>query len=225
MKTALAIIIAITSTAALFFAPIFGLLGSIVAITLMFGIPLLYYRRKKAAFADVLLEGRPWLAQIGWGFALMLVMMVLAVSAISFLAMAFNMSFLELLRIAIGWQPNILYALIIIGFGEELFFRGYILDMLKDASKSKWLAIGLSSLLFGLAHFQLGILHPDFAYYAGVSAHFATVAMWGNIAFCIAVGVLLASARIFLKNVTLLSLSIAHGFYWIIMPLIMKGQI
>ena len=38
-------------------------------------------------------------------------------------------------------------------FVEEFIFRGYLLPRLQILTKSKWIAIFLSSLLFGLAHF------------------------------------------------------------------------
>ena len=57
----------------------------------------------------------------------------------------------------IVWDPSTLFVslglMAIIAFSEELVFRGYILGNLMDTVDNKWLALGISALLFAAFHF------------------------------------------------------------------------
>ena len=54
------------------------------------------------------------------------------------------------------WQPSTLFVsfgwVTIIAFSEELVFRGYILGNLMDGIPNKWIALGISSILFAAYH-------------------------------------------------------------------------
>jgi membrane protease YdiL (CAAX protease family) len=52
----------------------------------------------------------------------------------------------------------IIFTCVTAGVVEELIFRGYLLPRLELLFKNKYLAIGISSLLFGLLHFGFGTL-------------------------------------------------------------------
>jgi uncharacterized protein len=53
-------------------------------------------------------------------------------------------------------SPLLIFTCLTAGFTEELIFRGYLLPRLEIVFKSPWLAIIISSLLFGLMHFKYG---------------------------------------------------------------------
>lgn len=63
----------------------------------------------------------------------------------------------------LGWRPHlkdsILYIVLsqmLVGFTEEMLFRGFVLTMLKDVVKSTNKAVVIAALLFGLWHYPLG---------------------------------------------------------------------
>ena len=51
---------------------------------------------------------------------------------------------------------------VVSSFGEEVIYRGFLLnrftDLLGDSRTATWVAVILSSLIFGLAHFGWGIV-------------------------------------------------------------------
>jgi CAAX protease family protein len=57
----------------------------------------------------------------------------------------------------IVWDPSSLFVslglMAIIAFSEELVFRGYILGNLMETVNNKWLALGISAVLFAAFHF------------------------------------------------------------------------
>jgi membrane protease YdiL (CAAX protease family) len=61
----------------------------------------------------------------------------------------------------INYVLFIVFMWIVAGFGEEFLFRGYILKRLSvifgDTNNAWWLAILISSIIFGLAHFYQGV--------------------------------------------------------------------
>jgi membrane protease YdiL (CAAX protease family) len=54
--------------------------------------------------------------------------------------------------------PLILFTSITAGITEELFFRGYLIPRLEIVLKNTYLAIVLSSIIFGLIHYSYGTL-------------------------------------------------------------------
>jgi membrane protease YdiL (CAAX protease family) len=58
-----------------------------------------------------------------------------------------------------GWALvlGVLAISLLIGFSEELFFRGVILTAMRDRYGKEWLAALLTTVIFGLSHFSGGI--------------------------------------------------------------------
>jgi len=174
----------------------------------MFIIPTAYYIKQKTPFAHILTEKKPLFPQIIAGIILCLATVLLLFITFIFLSLLANTPYLELLRNYAPPRRNILYALFIIGFGEEWFFRGFVFDKLYKDTNSKLIAILLSSILFALVHFQFWLIGDH------------TWALIANMIFCFFVGLLYAFARCYTKSSTLTSVSLAHGLYWIVMPII-----
>lgn len=86
-----------------------------------------------------------------------------------------------------------IYAILGVALAEELVFRGYIFYKLLEIKNSKWFAIIVSSLLFGLFHIFNGNIIQLF------------MTSFLGFLFCI--------FREKIKGCTLLSLIIAHGVY------------
>ncbi|HEY6899326.1 MAG TPA: type II CAAX endopeptidase family protein [Puia sp.] len=63
----------------------------------------------------------------------------------------------------IVWDPSSLFTslglMAFIAFSEELVFRGYVLGNLMDTFSNKWIALGISALLFALFHIANPGLH------------------------------------------------------------------
>ena len=63
----------------------------------------------------------------------------------------------------IVWQPSTLFLsfgwMVLIAFGEELVFRGYILGNLMEWLPNKWIALGVSSVLFAAYHAITPAIH------------------------------------------------------------------
>ena len=63
----------------------------------------------------------------------------------------------------IVWDPNALFIslgyMVLIAFSEELVFRGYILGNLLEAFSNKWIALGISAVLFTGYHFPSPGIH------------------------------------------------------------------
>lgn len=93
------------------------------------------------------------------------------------------------------WQFafEFIYLLFGVALAEELIFRGYIFHKLLEIKNSRWFAIIISSLLFGLFHIFNG----------NIIQIFETAL----------IGVLYCIFREKIKGCTLLSLIIAHGVY------------
>jgi membrane protease YdiL (CAAX protease family) len=94
-----------------------------------------------------------------------------------------------------AWQfaYDFAYKTLGIALVEEIIFRGYIFKKLIDLKNSKWFAIIVSSVLFGLFHIFKGNI---------IQVVMTTL-----------IGILLCLFREKIKNCSLLSLIIAHGFY------------
>ncbi|NLB82011.1 MAG: CPBP family intramembrane metalloprotease [Clostridiaceae bacterium] len=93
------------------------------------------------------------------------------------------------------WQfaYEFIYRILGVALAEELVFRGYIFKKLLQIKNSKWFAIIISSLLFGLFHIFNGNIIQVF------------VTAFIGLVYCI--------FREKIKGCTLLSLIIAHGVY------------
>ncbi|MDR0964432.1 MAG: CPBP family intramembrane metalloprotease [Clostridium sp.] len=101
-----------------------------------------------------------------------------------------------------AWAPSslqilffhIFFDLVCVGLGEEIIYRGYFYSRFRLVFRAPWVTILLTSCLFGLCHY------PS-------TRSFVNVVTTG----CL--GAIYALARHKLKNCTLLSLGIAHGFH------------
>jgi hypothetical protein len=60
---------------------------------------------------------------------------------------------------ASGWALTwgVLVISLLIGFSEELFFRGVILTAMRDRYGREWLAVLITTVIFGLSHFSGGV--------------------------------------------------------------------
>ncbi|MDC7230890.1 MAG: type II CAAX endopeptidase family protein [Sphaerochaetaceae bacterium] len=93
------------------------------------------------------------------------------------------------------WQFafDLLYSLFAVALAEEFVFRGYLFHKLLEVKQSKWFAILISSILFGLFHsFQGDILQVIVTTFLGIL-------------FCL--------LREKITSCSLLSLVIIHGLY------------
>jgi len=125
------------------------------------------------------------------------------------LCIAFVMSaFLTVIPILLGLQQMVgstnytqawqfvyefIYKICGVALVEELIFRGYIFNKLMLIKNNKWLAIIVSSILFGLFHVFNGNLM--------------------QILITALIGVIYCLCREKIKNCTILSLIVAHGVY------------
>lgn len=87
----------------------------------------------------------------------------------------------------------IFFDICLVGFGEELIFRGYFLERIKEILGSKIWAVLISSILFGLYHYPTN--HSV--------QQVITAAIFG---------IIFSMCKLKIKNCGLLSLAIAHGF-------------
>lgn len=84
-----------------------------------------------------------------------------------------------------------LYCVFIIGFTEELIFRGYLLERLKGVFNSNALGIIISSFLFGLVHYDSGGILKIF--------------------ICTTVGIIICIYKNKFKGTGLIGVAFAHG--------------
>ncbi|MCX7747360.1 MAG: CPBP family intramembrane metalloprotease [Clostridia bacterium] len=87
-----------------------------------------------------------------------------------------------------------LYNICLLGFAEELIFRGYLLERFNELLKSKVAAVIFSSLLFGLWHYPTN-------YY------------FGQVIFAFLFGIVLSTIKLKTKGKVIVSLAIAHGLF------------
>lgn len=85
------------------------------------------------------------------------------------------------------------YCILAVGAAEEFVFRGYLFTKLKNISGKNWVAVLISSVMFGIFHVFGGGL--------------------GQALMTTLLGFLLCFFKLKIKNCTLLSLIIAHGVY------------
>lgn len=88
----------------------------------------------------------------------------------------------------------VVFYIIFVGPVEELIFRGYMQELLADIlPKHKWLSAVIASALFGLWHLINGSLI--------------------QVLFTFAIGLVFGLSKYFIKNCTLISVSLGHGLY------------
>jgi membrane protease YdiL (CAAX protease family) len=94
-----------------------------------------------------------------------------------------------------AWQFTFefFYCILGVALAEEIIFRGYIFRKLLEIKSSRWLAILVSSVLFGLFHVFGG--------------------NWIQVLMTSVIGLIYCIFREKIKSCTLLSLIIAHGVY------------
>lgn len=94
-----------------------------------------------------------------------------------------------------AWQfaYQFIYMIFGVALAEELVFRGYIFHKLLKIKSSRWFAITISSLLFGLLHIFNGNI---------LQVLMATI-----------IGIIYCICREKIKGCTIISLIIAHGVY------------
>ena len=164
----------------------------IVTQWLLFLVPGILMIVNKESLGDIGLKKDKLLPQIGIGvllaFGMSLVLTVLPIM-LGFKDMVGSTSDKQIWKFAYEF----IYAIFGVALAEELIFRGYIFKKLLEIKNSRWFAIIVSSLLFGLFHIFNGNIIQVFV-----------TAFLGFI-FCI--------FREKIKECTLLSLIIAHGVY------------
>lgn len=89
---------------------------------------------------------------------------------------------------------NIIYFVFLVGFVEELVFRGYLLERFNEIFNSKIYSVLLSSAIFALWHYPV-------SYY------------FGQVIFGFFFGVILSIIKVKSKKNDILSLAIGHGLY------------
>jgi membrane protease YdiL (CAAX protease family) len=131
------------------------------------------------SLADLGLHKRGWLTKLaaGWGLGALLMFLVFGI------LVAGGWLTIE----SSPWQPLDLAAAIlvalVVGFNEELAFRGYIMQRL-DQAWGMLLAVAASSILFGLVHVlnpnvtALGILSVCLSGVLYASAYLVTRSLW-----------------------------------------------
>lgn len=164
----------------------------IVIQWVLFIVPGILMIVNKENLADIGFRKEKILQQIGIGvllaFAMSLVLTVVPI-LLGFKDMVGNITYTQTWKIVYQF----VYAILGVALAEELIFRGYIFNKLLEIKDSKWFAIIISSVLFGLFHiFNGNILQVIITAFLGFL-------------FCI--------FREKIKGCTLISLIIAHGIY------------
>lgn len=164
----------------------------IVTQWLLFLVPAILMITNKEKLSNIGFKKEKILSQISIGvllaFAMSLVLTVFPIM-LGFKDMVGNISYTQ------AWKfvYQFIYAIFGVALAEELIFRGYMFKKLLEIKNSKWFAIIISSVLFGLFHLFNGNIIQVF-----------TTAFIGFL-YCI--------FREKIKGCTLLSLIIVHGVY------------
>lgn len=164
----------------------------IVTQWLLFLVPGILMIVNKENLKDIGFRKEKLLLQIGIGvllaFTMSLVLTIIPIM-LGFKEMVGSITYTQIWK----FIYQFIYSIFGIALAEELTFRGYIFNKLLKIKKSKWFAIIISSLLFGLFHiFNWNIIQIFMTAFLGFI-------------FCI--------FREKIKWCTLLSLIIAHGIY------------
>ncbi len=164
----------------------------IVTQWLLFLVPAILMIVNKEKLSSIGFKKEKILMQIGIGVLLAVSMsLVLTVLPIllGFKEMVGSISYTQVWKLVYQF----IYAILGVALAEELIFRGYIFNKLLEIKNSRWFAIIISSVLFGLFHIFNGNIIQVFM-----------TAFLGFL-FCI--------FREKIKGCTLISLIIAHGVY------------
>ena len=164
----------------------------IVTQWLLFLVPTILMIVNKEKLSSIGFKKEKILMQIGIGVLLAVSMsLVLTVLPIllGFKEMVGSISYTQVWKLVYQF----IYAILGVALAEELIFRGYIFNKLLEIKNSRWFAIIISSVLFGLFHIFNGNIIQVFM-----------TAFLGFL-FCI--------FREKIKGCTLISLIIAHGVY------------
>ena len=164
----------------------------IVIQWVLFIVPGILMIVNKENLSDIGFSKDKILQQIGIGVLLAVAMsLVLTVVPIllGFKDMVGNITYTQTWK----FVYQFVYAILGVALAEELIFRGYIFNKLLEIKNSRWFAIIISSVLFGLFHiFNGNILQVIITAFLGFL-------------FCI--------FREKIKGCTLISLIVAHGIY------------
>lgn len=164
----------------------------IVTQWLLFLVPGILMIVNKEGLSSIGFKNEKVLEQIGIGvllaLAMSLVLTVLPI-ALGFKDLVGSTTYTQ----AYQFIYQFIYAILGVALAEELIFRGYIFHKLLALKNSTWVAIVVSSLLFGLFHIFNG--------------NIVQILMTAFIGFLYCV------AREKIEGCTLLSLIIAHGVY------------
>lgn len=164
----------------------------IVIQWVLFIVPGILMIVNKESLRDIGFRKEKILQQIGIGvllaFAMSLVLTVVPIM-LGFKEMVGNITYTQTWKFVYQFA----YAILGVALAEELIFRGYIFTKLLEIKNSRWFAIIISSVLFGLCHiFNGNILQVIMTAFLGFL-------------FCI--------YREKIKGCNFISLIIAHGIY------------
>lgn len=97
-----------------------------------------------------------------------------------------------------------LFYFLIIGFGEELVFRGYLQTRLQGLIKGKWLSIVVAGLLFTLMHIPFQMISRDLGLFEFIMAHSSMLLITFPIHIYL--------VYIYTRDQNILSVTITHAF-------------
>lgn len=168
--------------------------GSIISgcfyyVILLFMITYTVKKIEKEKFENIGLDFKNITKKIGLGIV---IFVVLSLFQVFFLVTEpnFFIPHLPLPQIIL----NTAYYIFLVGFTEELIFRGYLLTKMTEWLHSKFFAVILSSVIFALWHFPV-------SYY------------WGQVFFTFFFGLVLSTFKVKAKGNIIISLALAHGLY------------
>ncbi len=155
-------------------------------------VPIVFMLYQKTSLKDIGFSNENILKQILTGLTVAIIM------SLTLTVIPILLGFKELVsssNYTQTWQfvYQFIYMTIGVALVEEVFYRGFLFNSLLNINNSKWLAIIISSLIFGLSH----IFNGD------ILQVFMTSLL--GIFFCL--------CRDKIKSCSTLSLIIAHGFY------------
>lgn len=174
-----------------FSLPIRAILIIVVQWALLI-VPVVFMLWKKMHLKDIGFNDKYIIKQILTGLAIAVVM------SLAFTVVPILLGFKDFVGNATYTKPwqfvyQFVYMTIGVALAEEVFYRGFLFKYLLDLNDSKWFAIIISSLIFGLSHiFNGNIIQVYTTFLLGIF-------------FCL--------CREKIKNCSLLSLIIAHGFH------------